>query len=721
MHPSSSSPEFSRTFSGPGGWADGGSGVLSLRSQSPGAVFNATAPGGFGLRKSSSVSGIWSPSSSFNSSWPAPNKGPLLASLGFRPGSTSAGASTDSFSPSRQGNRVMPGLSVSAENFNERQDRSFDLLVQESVARDVSDNVLRKGLPTVTYDEEGFLRAAASLVSNVDNLRSKHDAFEPNTDGQGSSLSRSNTRGKGGSLRSSERPAWMALSREELERQSERIEAYKMARRVEPELPPMSRTPLFDIPPRGKLSEIIIAKNAQPEALQSFSIHARKEVLNGKMAEREARTNHATIARTHSLDSLCGQFEEVIERKRHQGEKAVAIRREPKRVVPPVVFLQERWVSICMAFKCAQALKEKLERGKSLQHMKQFDSKRRKPAQRNSTLLLHQAASAFSNESNGMEVVAAMIRKRNKVKEIKHNAQVVMQSMQGWSVAGQVFLALRRFVLRIVKVQRWWKENLEWIKKIRERISKRWEELERMMLMREIVKRAPGPPGQSRNKSSVALPTLSVEEKVALEKIDEVTRLRFIDNEMRARRYNLLPQILLWEEENRTWRANELSDWQETNQIAKMMGGDIEGSGGDGSPAVGSAAMFKWPPTMPSYTPKLYPVDGSPGVLHGDEEILVMIRACKNHPQGKGWREMVLPKTKVAEILRGKPGRRPSKMGRRGTTGAGKDVAKEEVAARPFGEASDDELSKWGCTAARMPGLSSGDSEAGGPASINPF
>merc|ERR1712107_195448 len=116
-------------------------------------------------------------------------------------------------------------------------------------------------------------------------------------------------------------------------------------------------------------------------------------------------------------------------------------------------------------------------------------------------------------------------------------------------------------------LQRWWRDVSKRLKDIRDRISKRWERLERAELTRELNKAAPLP-----KRGGIAqAPQLPLEEKIQLEKLSDAVRLRFIENEMRARRYLLLPQIQLWQQEVKEWRA-ACQEWTDHRTAHRALG-----------------------------------------------------------------------------------------------------------------------------------------------------
>lgn len=267
-------------------------------------------------------------------------------------------------------------------------------------------------------------------------------------------------------------------------------------------------------------------------------------------------------------------------------------------------------------------------------------------------------------------------------------------------------MAFRRFAQRIVMLQRWWRITSKRLREVRDRVSRRWERLERAELTRELNKAAPLP-----KRGGVAqIPLLPLEERIQLEKVSEVVRLRFIEHELRTRRYLLLPQISLWEEEVAKWR-DEVSDHSEFRTAHRALGQE---------PPPTTEKMFRWPPVRPSYLPKAHPQSEGPPPLgrglacvdcclgrQGDEELISMWRSARRNPNGGGWTEIPTPGWQ-----RQKPAQDSGGGGEGNERRSGRGNEKPEQSSRLFGEeANKGDLTKWGIDPDNMPGLRCGGNE----------
>jgi len=215
----------------------------------------------------------------------------------------------------------------------------------------------------------------------------------------------------------------------------------------------------------------------------------------------------------------------------------------------------------------------------------------------------------------GLAMMSAMRGTKKIIQELRVDAKVVANSLKAWQVAGRCFVLFRKFAQRIVRVQRWWRSVAKHLHEVLDRINKRFMALEKADLMRKLGGKASS---SSEGRRST---TLSLEDKIALERVEEPLRLKFIENDLRARRYNLLPQIYLWEAEVRQWHL-DYQEWQSANEAHKAMGtGSVSG-------------FFRWPPNRPSCIPR-----------ESDEEIMEMVRVSRRNP--KGWTKMIVEKPPV--------------------------------------------------------------------------
>jgi hypothetical protein len=137
------------------------------------------------------------------------------------------------------------------------------------------------------------------------------------------------------------------------------------------------------------------------------------------------------------------------------------------------------------------------------------------------------------------------------------------------------------------------------------------------------------------------------EVEVARQMVPEAKRLRFIENELRARRYKLLSAIKIYEGDLRSWRDHEAL-CVDTRKAVPMRRRDSV------------SAFFRMPPTRPSYLPPAH-CSRSEGVravrpclqcpkwcpgLRGDKEILQWRVLLKASPEAERLTEISLSSPK---------------------------------------------------------------------------
>jgi len=505
-------------------------------------------------------------------------------------------------------------------------------------------------------DEQHFVRTSDQLVSRIADIRRKHDAYEGKP-GIGGDLA-------GGKRRNSEVDYEEQLT---LERRAERMEAYKFLRKLEPELPPLQpyRAPF---PSKGAVDQGIIMRHTSDEFLRSMKPELRETARQQRMEKMQERREVAASRRVSVLDEYQRSVCDDLARKSKQAERAVASRRQMKKRSSneDERYCAENWMTIAVACRFADTLSERL-------HMRKL-ARVPKMTRSSTLMLIFGPGSAPSEESLKMQanfsVVVARFRLQRLLKMQRKKARLVHQCLSASRFAGRFFLCMGKVVRTVKHIQSWWRSCRIRLRKIRDRLSKRWARLEYSELARELGGDT-WKPSNSLRKQQLSL--MPLEDKIAMETISEDARLTFLEHEMRARRYFVLSAVHVWEDEVRRWRTLK-------SQVPMRRRH--------------STAEFNVPTERPSYVPPDHPrhdrgfhcSDTCCG-RRGDQEILAMWRAAREHRGGGGWRE--IPKIGASAKKEGK---------------AGDQDAAEQVA-RPFGEPAADELARWGVDVALMPGL----------------
>eukprot|EP00928_Gymnodinium_smaydae_P011279 TRINITY_DN14182_c1_g1_i6.p1 TRINITY_DN14182_c1_g1~~TRINITY_DN14182_c1_g1_i6.p1 ORF type:complete len:505 (-),score=68.79 TRINITY_DN14182_c1_g1_i6:135-1529(-) len=320
------------------------------------------------------------------------------------------------------------------------------------------------------------------------------------------------------------------------------------------------------------------------------------------------------------------------------------------------------------------------------------------------------------------------------VSKRRHASRMMWTCLKKWS-RGPFFVMMQMFTRKLRSIQRWWRSCRQRLHQIRDELAARWLQLETAEYAKDDASPAaltagaaagatlagPGSPVSPAGRKMGRAPTLTtsgmtsgaasttaVGTRASLQDdrlLSEAARLRFIEHEMRARRYFILPAVALWEQEWARWEATVFN-------VRAI-------SSGENAKEKLSISPFKWPPIRPSYLPASHAHDAHepcprdcPG-RDGDREILSMIQAARRKPRGGGWQE--IPPSRPGRATLPRNGQRSSAPAPSNARAATKQRSKEPPASGPFGDVQDEELLRWGIDPELLPG--SGGPKAAGLAS----
>jgi len=636
--------------------------------------------------------------------------------------STSQPGSPDARSKHRsKAGGLLFGVSTTAETLNTRSQKSLHKLLAGSRGEEDAVHTAASGKESQRRSDdngkaevanEEFADLLDGALGSIAALKRSMDNFDPkgNSGLRNSPSPLALQRGRAGDP---------GMSREDAEQLRGRLEAYKMGRRAEPDLPPLQPSPPKT--PKKQPETDILLRNASPEALRRQSLDSKKLQLHKHAQLQDLRIELAVANRVTIVDARAHVIQKKLEQKTQQGARAVAMRRknQPKlqqdgRDLRKDQML-EKWSTACVVGAFARQLLEELrvrrmsdkERMEYMARTGPFSRMHGPNASRfiqnavvqsQSIQEMHSAPSGLARLSEVATRLQYQMRRHRK----QSQASCIVACLQAWRVAGRTFVTLKQFARRVVKMQQWWRRARARLREARDRISKRWERLEREQVGRELNKAAPLPatsPAGRRNRppSDQRAP---LEERVKAAMTPEEVRNRFLEHELRARRYALLPAILCWEEDVAQWRTNWLR-WMEEREAHCALG--LEGT------VVVPMPVTTWPPVRPSHLPCAHlPQEVTrncecphwcPG-RKGDEEILDMLRRCRASPgMHSGW-----TKVGVGQPRRGSGSSSRASGGavQRDSNGCAEEFA---VDSEPVEE---EELRQWGCNADRLPGASKG-------------
>jgi len=645
--------------------------------------------------------------------------------------STSQPGSPDARSKHRsKAGGLLFGVSTTAETLNTRSQKSLHKLLAGSRGEEDAVHTAASGKESQRRSDdngkaevanEEFADLLDGALGSIAALKRSMDNFDP----KGSSDLRSPSsptlqRSKTGS------PSGFGMSREDSEKLQERIEAYKMVRKVEPELPPLQQTQIPPKPAKEPSQTDILLRNASPEALATSSVEAKRLKMCQHVQLDDLRKELAAVNRKTTVDAKTNDILKKLDQKAQQSARAVAMRRSNQPKVQQDTRdlrkdqMLEKWLAACVAGAFARQVMEEIRVRKMsdqdrMEYMAKTEQLNRMRGPNASRFLQDSAEQAQSIQ--GLKQEPETVRKLGELAtraqyilrrhRKRLEARCIVACLKEWRVAGRTFVALKQFAQRVVKMQQWWRRMRAHLREVRDRIAKRWERLEKEQVGRELNKAAPLPatPGAGRRNHRAATDQrVPLDDRVKAAMTPEDVRTRFLEHELRARRFALLPAVLCWEEDLAQWRSNWQS-WSEARAAHRALGLDDS--------AVVPAPLVAWPPVRPSYLPKAHlPQEFTRGCecpewcpgRRGDEDILDMWRRCRTSPGGQGgW--MKVQAGKPSKGSRSKSGNANGGV-HRDSNGCAEEFAVDSEKVEELEEEEEEELRQWGCSADRLPSAS---------------
>lgn len=541
-------------------------------------------------------------------------------------------------------------------------------------------------IPTITsqngdmdLDPQNFLASLDAVTSSIEEGRKFHDGFS----GQKGNQDPGSPKGK---KDKSSSPSHRV--REEEARRRERFEAFKMTRKIEPDLPPLQPLKEEECSEEFIRDQTIVKRNAAPDAIACWSIARRKEDISRRKQERTSRLTTAASARTLHMNKLQQEWADDLFRKQKQGQ--LALTRKKKLKTTEAIAEEENPVRMWLAWLCAfnftHLLKEKMGKIEQLRKESRASNamKLRKAVHKIVLAQKMNRGDPKAGSGEGLDFSAlgfAMQTEHAKNEECKSDKMRLANTFTEWK------RMTKGKCRHIEMIQETWRNWALWNNENVETLSKHWWTIERNGITlehRKSVTRAARESHQtgnfpqkghtpSRKTASplVPLSLLTLEEKIEFSRMPVEDRERFIRHELRALRYHLLPRISVWEEEVRDWNIR-LEEQRQEREATKTMFETAE------------LEAFYWPPIKPTYIPKV-----GKGA-EGDEILIEWVRKAKKNPQG--WTQI-----KTYEV------------GRRATKDKFDKKKKDgyiDEETSPFGEvATDEDLKKWGLDLRSMPCL----------------
>lgn len=511
-------------------------------------------------------------------------------------------------------------ISPDAKWQNERSRGSLRALAGTRGA--ATDMVATKSLkPEPLVDFHEFGRSTERLEKTLAGLKLSHDAFDPREAKLPGSPQGATNKGATGK----------APSDEEVERRAERLEAYKMARRLEPELPPLPRHLETNLPPRPPPDQAIVERNASGASVVAHSKDAKMARLENQRLERANKREAVASQRSLQHEASAETFAQGLAKKRQQADAAIVAQQSKLFNLPSnTTLFAKRWLTMMAATSMLHTIQKKVEAKRAGEIIVARISMR-------DAVGILQRPEDKQETTQKLKLVACMYKLRYQVAQARKDAKMIFSSLSRWKTGGRFCVGLVAMSKAVYKLQAWWRVCRKRLKEARDNVSARWEQLEQQSLVRqhltqirEAKRQAVAEEGGRR----VAVPGVNVD-TIPLE-----ARLVFIEHELRARRYFLLPQLDFWAEEARRFQE-EMKSANLRREAYKFL--EIE---------MDRPNVFRWPPTRPSYSPPKHPRAEGKGRpcaesccgRKGDAEIMEMIQRARLHRDAAdghgGWKQI---------------------------------------------------------------------------------
>mmetsp|Transcript_46741 Transcript_46741/g.123537 ORF Transcript_46741/g.123537 Transcript_46741/m.123537 type:complete len:684 (+) Transcript_46741:21-2072(+) len=400
-------------------------------------------------------------------------------------------------------------------------------------------------------------------------------------------------------------------------RRKRRLRYFKMARKIEPPAPPLP--PLKDIPHHARPKLDIVHRQCSPGYLSSF----KREVVMAHMCEamsmREAhrqqvkdKKKELVLTRKMSkIQQIQAAMEHVREVKKQRLLENELQKQQGRLFVKGMSNADGYWLVVLALIRSIDAYQIKLEEGRSTQASKEVlraaKMKLTHAADRavrmNRMLGGHltketQPAEDMFPHLQGLDKsrIIRMLQFRVKLLHIlrsrKKIVSVILRCLDCWQAKGVFFVSCRRTAARVRLIQRFWRRKRILLHRVVEQVDHMWAKEEFSMCRRSLGdsntgKDAPVEMGRGKRIARRgAMPDahaglvntlltkdtgLTKDERASAIMYPGVQRRRFIENELRRRRFLLLPAVELWQSDMAEYRV-EMQKYREQRETCAVMG-----------------------------------------------------------------------------------------------------------------------------------------------------
>lgn len=392
----------------------------------------------------------------------------------------------------------------------------------------------------------------------------------------------------------------------------ERLLQYRYARRAtaDAELPPLSRKNLAPPKPEIQAGHNIMERNAKIEHIRTWSPQAqaiRREERKLYRSDHASEVQKKEKNMRKNREARIREHLNAIDERLSPRGKGTSSQTDSKISFDSGAALW--FLVLCFAQfneKCQEDVLAKNSAGGDFTQALRFigNLKRSSVASKKAKALerrvLGQYLGQFTADPNSaarISYIQTIFLCKVRVRRSRQHADKVWDVLQRWKQNGNLLMCMKQFFRKVTRIQSWWRRKSHWLNTIKNRVAKKWKEIERAILSVKLKKT-----------SSVDNLMLTLGERVELGLLPDQVRNRFITHEMRFRRYMALPKIEQWAEEMSVY-LQEVEDWRNEKTAARILGHK-------------SDTLMPMPPPYVSYYPN-------------DEEIREFCRRAKHNP--KGW------------------------------------------------------------------------------------
>lgn len=458
-------------------------------------------------------------------------------------------------------------------------------------------------------EEEEVMNRTEGMLASILALRRSHVTFDPaNPGADGTSVSRSDAVKKQRSM--------TAGSREETR---EHWDLLKYVRKIEPEIPPLVRRIYPDIPHPPRPDQKLVLQNATQEALESCKTTARLQNIASRAAQRDEQRR--LVVEKHNMQKAEFRQRNTMNLEKKDASGSSSFLAVSSHQADGDAILKHWLTSLAVcSFMRSASLEYQMRRmpiHRRLNFVRAVEAKIGMvpdtmiavSSSLKQTLAFRDAMHSDAFLKNRL-MVGKLARSKLDRRRHRSAALTLCDCLNNWWGFGSLLVKLRVINANIIAVQRWWRRCSVKLSEIKQKVSARWLKIERKMV------------SQMYEDEGVLFPD---EKDVHRRLVSEHQRSWFLDHELRARRYYLLPQLRIWKEDSDR-KALLLKRWQERRRMNKQKASDDEVQEETYS------ELLELVMVLPIPTPTQIPAD---------KQMRLLIARCRSHHHHEGWIQIV--------------------------------------------------------------------------------